>query len=125
MSANSHLLQFTSGTKPSVRTIPLEEYTSIPLTERPLLIDVRGVEEWEAGHAEGAVHLGYVAIEQRIRGMVRDLATPVVCYCGNGDQSTNVAASLLRIGYTHVASLAGGFTAWLLAKEPVVKPAFR
>jgi rhodanese-related sulfurtransferase len=77
-----------------------------------LLIDVREAEEYAKSHAPGARHISRGVIELKIEEAAPDVATPIVCYCGGGSRSALVAESLQRMGYTNVASLAGGFKAW-------------
>ena len=75
-------------------------------------MDVREAEEFAKEHAAGAVHLSRGVIELKIEEAAADLAAPIVCYCGGGSRSALVADNLQRMGYTNVASLAGGFKAW-------------
>jgi len=81
-------------------------------TDGATLIDVRETEEFTKEHAAGAVHLSRGTIELKIEEKVPDPATPIICYCGGGSRSALAAESLQRMGYTNVASLAGGFKAW-------------
>jgi phage shock protein E len=77
-----------------------------------MLVDVRESEEFAKEHAAGAVHLSRGTLELKIEEKAPDPATPIVCYCGGGSRSALAAESLQRMGYTNVASLAGGFKAW-------------
>lgn len=77
-----------------------------------VLIDVRESDEFAAGHATGAVHLSKGVIELGIEETVPNLATPIICYCGGGSRSALAADNLQKMGYTNVASMAGGFRAW-------------
>jgi len=77
-----------------------------------LLIDVREADEFAKGHAPSAVHLSRGTIELKIEDLAPDLTKPIVCYCGGGGRSALVAENLQRMGYTNVASMAGGFKAW-------------
>ena len=77
-----------------------------------MLIDVRESEEFAKEHAQGAVHLSGGTLELKIEEQASDPATPLICYCGGGSRSALAAESLQRMGYTNVASLAGGFKAW-------------
>jgi phage shock protein E len=83
-----------------------------------VLIDVRESDEFANGHAQGAVHLSRGVLELRIEGLVPDVATPILCYCGGGSRSALAAESLQRMGYTNVASVAGGFKAWKEQRLP-------
>src|SRR3954449_13603155 len=62
---------------------------------RPVLIDVRESEEWDAGHIPGAKHVPRGHLESRIEGAVRDRSQRVVLYCASGNRSA-LAAHTLR-----------------------------
>ncbi|HKP81508.1 MAG TPA: rhodanese-like domain-containing protein [Pyrinomonadaceae bacterium] len=76
------------------------------------LIDVREDNEWEAGHAAGAIHLGKGIIERDIETTVPDKAAELILYCGGGYRSALAADALQKMGYTNVFSMAGGWKAW-------------
>lgn len=80
-----------------------------------LLLDVREVDEWTAGHAPGAVHVPLSALG------AADLPTdrPVVAVCRSGNRSGVAATQLAQAGFD-VANMAGGMTAWAAAGLPVV-----
>jgi rhodanese-related sulfurtransferase len=86
-----------------------------------LLVDVREESEWAAGHAAGAIHLGKGIIERDVEQRVPDTASRLLCYCGGGFRSALVADNLQRMGYTNVASVAGGWRAWNEAGLPVAR----
>jgi rhodanese-related sulfurtransferase len=83
------------------------------------LIDVREDDEWRAGHAAGAEHLGKGIIERDIEASVPDKATEVILYCGGGYRSALAADVLQQMGYTNVWSMAGGWKAWKDSGAPV------
>ncbi len=85
------------------------------------LIDVREESEWAAGHAAGAAHLGKGVIERDIEARVPDRDAEVLLYCGGGFRSLLAGDALQRMGYTNVASVAGGWRAWQEAGAPVEK----
>jgi rhodanese-related sulfurtransferase len=76
------------------------------------LIDVRETDEFAKEHATGSIHMSRGTLELKIEEQAPDPATPIICYCGGGSRSALAAESLQRMGYTNVASLAGGFKAW-------------
>ena len=86
------------------------------------LIDVREESEWSAGHATGAEHLGKGIIERDIERRVPEKDAEVILYCGGGYRSTLAADALGRMGYTNVASMAGGWRGWLEAGAPTEPP---
>jgi len=83
-----------------------------------LVVDVREAEEFANGHVPGAVHLSRGTVEMRIEEHASETSAPIVCYCGGGGRSALATESLQRMGYTNVASLAGGFRAWKEAGLP-------
>src|SRR5256885_7132484 len=50
-------------------------------------IDVREDNEWQSGHAAGAIHLGKGIIERDIERMIPDRNAEIVLYCGGGYRS--------------------------------------
>ena len=88
------------------------------------IVDVREASEWEQGHLPGANHISKSYIEQQIEGAVPDRDAPVILYCAGGVRSLFAAQTLAGMGYTNVASMAGGFGAWKSAglefETPVV-----
>jgi rhodanese-related sulfurtransferase len=76
------------------------------------LIDIREQSEWAAGHAQGAEYLGKGVIERDIEGRVPDKNAEIILYCGGGYRSVLAADALQQMGYTNVASMAGGWREW-------------
>lgn len=83
------------------------------------LIDVREDNEFEAGHAAGARHIGRGIIERDIVQTFPDKSTEIVLYCGGGYRSALAADMLGKMGYTNVWSLDGGWKAWKDSGAPV------
>ena len=83
------------------------------------LIDVREDNEWLAGYAAGAEHLGKGIIERDIETIVPDKSTEVILYCGGGYRSALAADVLQQMGYTNVWSMAGGWKAWKESAAPI------
>jgi rhodanese-related sulfurtransferase len=76
------------------------------------VFDVREDNEWLAGHATGAEHLGKGIIERDIERTVPDIDAPIVLYCGGGFRSALAADAIQQMGYTNVRSMAGGWRGW-------------
>lgn len=73
------------------------------------MVDVRGPDEWEAGHVDGAVHIPADELEDRLDEL--DRSRPVVTVCRSGNRSTE-AAGVLRAHGFQAESLEGGMLAW-------------
>jgi len=87
------------------------------LQPRLQLVDVRSPQEAAEGVIPGARQVPLAALTDSLAAL--DPAAPVVAYCAGGGRSM-VAASVLRAsGFTDVADVVGGFSAWHHAGLPV------
>ena len=77
-----------------------------------LLLDVREDAERAAGTPAGALGLSRGFLELRIEQLQTDRQRPIVTLCGSGQRSLLAAETLLRMGYSQVSSVAGGFARW-------------
>jgi rhodanese-related sulfurtransferase len=87
-----------------------------------VLIDVREDNEFEAGHAAGARHMGRGIIERDIVQTYPDKNTEMILYCGGGFRSALATDNLQKMGYTNVWSMAGGWHGWEEAGAPIDVP---
>jgi rhodanese-related sulfurtransferase len=116
-------LAIVNDAKSRVKEIDIEQYRKMQAAGEPhLLVDVREDNEWAAGHAAGAVHLGKGIIERDIEGKVPDKGTRLVLYCGGGFRSALAADNLQKMGYADAISLDGGWKAWQQAGLPIERP---
>jgi rhodanese-related sulfurtransferase len=120
MKHNEGFLALVNDAKSRVKQIGIEDYKKMP-PEGHLLIDVREDNEWAAGHAAGAIHLGKGIIERDIETKVPDKSATLVLYCGGGFRSALVADALQKMGYENPISLDGGWRAWNEAGMAVEK----
>lgn len=103
-----------------IRETSVEELQRrIEAGERFYLIDVREESEWARARIPGANPLARGILERDIERAIPDPGEPIVLYCGGGYRSALAADSLQRMGYTNVASLAGGIGAWHRAGLPL------
>jgi molybdopterin/thiamine biosynthesis adenylyltransferase/rhodanese-related sulfurtransferase len=84
-----------------------------------LVVDVREQSEWDEGHIAGAVHIPRGNLESRIERAAPDPSRQILIYCAAGNRSVFATRTLEELGYTDVASLAGGFTDWKRNGFPV------
>lgn len=115
-------LEIVNDAKSRVKQIDIEGYQQMLRAKQPhVLVDVREDNEWAAGHAAGAVHLGKGVIERDIEVKLPDKTTVLVLYCGGGFRSALAADNLQKMGYQAAISLDGGWKAWQAAGLPVEK----
>jgi len=84
-------------------------------------VDVREDNEWQKGHAAGAIHLGKGIIERDIEKAIPDHDAEIVLYCGGGFRSALAADALQNMGYKKVISMDGGWSRWRELGYPVEK----
>jgi rhodanese-related sulfurtransferase len=117
---NPGFLALVNDAKSRVKQIDVDGYKKMP-RESLVLIDVREDNEFAAGHAAGALHVGKGIIERDIESAVPDKSATLVLYCGGGFRSALAADALQKMGYTGAISLDGGWRAWNAAGLPVEK----
>ncbi|MEO7822080.1 MAG: rhodanese-like domain-containing protein [Gemmatimonadaceae bacterium] len=114
-------LRLVEDSKTRVREITVNETRAKLERGGAKVIDVREESEWASGHARGAQHIGKGVIERDIEKKVPDKSAEIILYCGGGYRSVLAADVLQRMGYTNVASMAGGWRGWQEAAGPVEK----
>lgn len=80
--------------------------------EDRLLLDVRGLDEWERGHLKGAIHIPRGKLEEEVEARLPDKTKDVIVYCAGGVRSLLAGQTLKRLGYEKVTSMDGGFGDW-------------
>jgi rhodanese-related sulfurtransferase len=114
-------LKIVEDAKSRVREVSVDEAQRKLASGKAKLIDVREDSEWAAGHARGAQHMGKGVIERDIEERVPDKNADLILYCGGGFRSALATDNLQKMGYTNVASMAGGWRAWQATGAPVDK----
>ena len=77
-----------------------------------VVLDVREPDEYDQGALDGAIHIPRGHLEAQVETRIVDKQAPVVVYCAGGVRSAFAAKTLQELGYTNVASMAGGFGKW-------------
>jgi len=86
---------------------------------KAVLLDVREDNEWIAGHAVEAQHLGKGILERDLEKTFPDPETELIMYCGGGFRSAMTCDVAQKMGYRNVLSVAGGYKAMLKAGWPM------
>ncbi|MBA2301856.1 MAG: MBL fold metallo-hydrolase [Acidobacteria bacterium] len=76
----------------------------------PLVVDVRTIREWNAGHIEGAVHIPLGDLARRASELPRDRTVATICEAGY--RSSLAASVLSRAGIDRLINVTGGMSAW-------------
>ena len=89
-----------------------------------VVLDVREVDEYAAGHIPGALAISRGMMEFTLSSKP-EFASPdlnIVLYCKTGGRAALAAAALLDMGYRNVQSIAGGYDGWRDAGKAVTVP---
>jgi rhodanese-related sulfurtransferase len=112
-------LKVVNEVRPRICEVTLEEARQrLASNAKAVLIDVREDNEWAAGHAVQAIHLGRGILERDIETRIPDPETECILYCGGGYRSALAAEVVQRMGYKNTASLIGGYKALVAAGWP-------
>src|ERR1700723_3779898 len=84
----------------------------------PLVLDIRNPREWATRHIAGSWNIPLNHFQERIAEVPRDRRIAV--HCAGGYRSSIAISILSQHGITSLVELAGGITAWEVAKLPVV-----
>eukprot|EP01013_Petalomonas_cantuscygni_P034415 TRINITY_DN62084_c0_g1_i1.p1 TRINITY_DN62084_c0_g1~~TRINITY_DN62084_c0_g1_i1.p1 ORF type:complete len:150 (-),score=17.00 TRINITY_DN62084_c0_g1_i1:242-691(-) len=117
-------LDVVEQARPFVVEVSVAELPNVLVADSSAqVVDVREDSEWAAGHLKGAIHLGRGVLERDIEAKFPDRGTRLLFYCGGGYRSVLAAKSANEMGYSNVASVAGGWRAMLNASMDIEKPA--
>jgi rhodanese-related sulfurtransferase len=113
-------LKLVNDTRPRVRELTVDEARA-RLARNPgaILMDVREDQEWQAGHAVQAMHLGRGVLERDLEGRIPDPASEILMYCGGGYRSVLAADAAQQMGYRRVFSIIGGYKAMVTDGWPM------
>ena len=81
-----------------------------------VLVDVREHDEWDAGHAPGALHIPL----HDLRPESIPAGAAVMCVCRSGNRS-GTATRVLRAAGIDAVNVSGGMRSWSAAGFPVVR----
>ncbi len=85
-----------------------------------VLIDTREPHEYQEAHLENGKLVPPGLLADEIAAAAPDKSARAIVYCRSGNRSYTAAAQLEALGYTDVASMAGGILAWQEQGLPVV-----
>jgi len=87
----------------------------------PLLLDVRTIYEFDAGHIPGAINIPHTEIEGRLQEIQAGADHGVVLYCMRGPRARVGEDTLRELAIGPLFHLDGGFLAWKKAGYEVAK----
>ena len=113
-------LALVNEAKKSVTEVSVAEARArLATNPKAILMDVREDHEWNAGHAQEAVHLGKGILERDLEKLYPDKNAEIIMYCGGGFRSALTCDAAQKMGYRKVASLIGGYKGLVAADWPM------
>jgi rhodanese-related sulfurtransferase len=86
-----------------------------------LVLDVREDNEFKSGKINGAKHIPFSVLRQRIGELTKYRDRAIIISCGTGDRSPQASDILHKSEFQKIYSLKGGIAAWQNANLPLVK----
>ena len=97
--------------KAEYKKITSDEAKNIMLTEKPIVVDVRSLEEYHEGHIPNAISVPLETIENEAETKLKNKDDLILVYCRSGRRSREAALRLIEKGYTNVIDF-GGIQDW-------------
>jgi rhodanese-related sulfurtransferase len=76
------------------------------------IVDVREVDEYAAGHIDGAVNIPLSELLDNLARLPESKTMPILLYCHTQKRATHALVILRELGYTNVFNLEGGWAAY-------------
>jgi rhodanese-related sulfurtransferase len=102
------------------RSVSVEEFAQVIAAPRVVLLDVRRLDEHEAGHIAGTtLHIDVLqpSFDSLAVASIKPEST-VALYCRSGNRSKRAASALTAKGY-QVIELASGYNGWVQAGKEI------
>jgi phage shock protein E len=98
---------FISNLFPNTSFTSTQATTAGAMGDKSVIIDVRTLEEWNAGHLATAKHLPLDQVTVSIDTLVSDKNQQVYLYCRSGNRSGQAKIIMDSLGYTNVTNAGG------------------
>lgn len=105
--------------KKSIKEISVADAKAAIDSGKALVLDCRTEKEFKKGHIPKAINLQRGLLEFQVNKKFPDKSVYIIVYCKSGGRSCLGTCSMVKMGYTNVVSLAGGWKAWVKAGYPV------
>ncbi|HEY5800900.1 MAG TPA: rhodanese-like domain-containing protein [Burkholderiaceae bacterium] len=89
--------------------------------DKATIVDVRGSDEFAAGHLRDAKNIPLADLATRAAELDKAKSKPVIVVCQTGVRSAKAAAQLEKAGFTEAYSLDGGVAAWSSGGLPLTR----
>ena len=101
----------------SLTTVELS--TMIESGDAPLILDVRTVDEFTAGHIPGAINIPHTELADRIAELDGHQNDEIVLHCKSGRRAGLAEPILVTGGFTQIRNLEGHWLQWQADNLPI------
>lgn len=88
---------------------------------KPILVDVRTVEEFNNGHISGAINIPHHLLKERLTELKNYKKHQIILYCRSGRRVGIAEKILIKNNFKSIDHLTGDFNAWQANNMPEVK----
>jgi rhodanese-related sulfurtransferase/thioredoxin-related protein len=103
------------------KNLTVGEFARMAADKQNVILDVRTVKEFYAGHIAGAVNLDVMSADFAAKAAALDKSKTYLVHCASGVRSVRACEQLGKLDFPKLYNLTGGFRAWVNAGEPVEK----
>ena len=96
-----------------LRILSVHELAALRKDSGPVILDVRTTAEYKGYHLPGSLNIPWPDL--RTRHSELDSSSLIVVICGSGVRAGTACSILKRAGYHYIATVAGGYSAWIAA----------
>lgn len=96
----------------AVKNIGVPEFEKLRADKKNVVLDVRTVKEFEAGHVPGAVNIDWNGPDFEKKVGALDKGKVYLVHCAAGVRSAKASAAMTKLNFKHLYNLEGGFKAW-------------
>jgi len=100
-------------------TVSPQEATHLMNRSQAVVVDVRPMADFQAGHVVNAQNLPLNSLQDQLKKLSKYQKKPVIAVCRSGMSSAGACSTLRKAGFTQVYNLKGGMQAWEAANLPV------
>ena len=106
------LLACTAASESFPEIEPADLEAVLAADPAPLLLDVRTLEEFSAGHVPGALSIPLQELPNRLDELAAFKERGIVTYCQSGRRATKALERLRDAGFQNLRLLAGSMSRW-------------
>ena len=93
-----------------IKTLSVTQAREFIASGDVLLLDCRDLQDYRAGHIDGALHSHDGLVENLIRK--GDKTQKILIYCYSGHRSEHLTEFFTGFGFQQAMNMAGGYAAW-------------